>query len=483
MGVSPMHCLVAALECMGRMPMPPLKHMPHCNPCSFRAHPASDLYASLQPMGRFVGARFNPNCWSLIMKRVLQSSISQSKAACFEGLETRILFAKAPLFKVVNFVSNDTSHVDAVTADPNLVNGWGLSNGPGTEQWVTNNGTGKVTLYDGNGVVDPLVVAVPGAGGAGQSLPTGQVYNGTSAFEVSPGKPAQFIFATEDGTISAWAPNQADLTKAVIKIDNSNNGATYRGLATTTFNGQEFLLATNDGTGKIDVFDKNFQPAHLNGSFKDAKIPANYEPFGIQNVNGLVYVTYALKSIYEGNTPEGAGYLDVFLPDGSLDHRLVKRGTLNSPWGVARIPGGFGKFKRDIAVGNFGDGKIQVFDPLTGEFRGFFKKAKTGKVIKIDGLWGLAFGNDGPAGSIKDLYFTAGPNEETDGLFGKISIASAPTTQATDPAPTDPGYIYPMARVQIAAASQPSSSDSQSSNSDVIDQTCEHKTDTSDSTV
>ena len=185
----------------------------------------------------------------------------------------------------------------------------------------------------------------------------------------------------------------------------------------------------------------------------DAKIPSNYEPFGIQNVNGLIYVTYAPKSIYEGQTPEGSGYIDVFLPDGSLDHRLVKRGTLNSPWGVARIPGGFGKFKRDIAVGNFGDGRIQVFDPLTGEFRGFFRKAKNGKPVVIDGLWGLAFGNDGPAGSSTDLFFTAGPHDEADGLFGKISISQATTTSSN---PGDPGYVYPMSASAVQLFGQSS---------------------------
>ena len=361
-------------------------------------------------------------------------------------MEQRLLFAKAPMFKVASLVSNDTTTVPATTQDTNLVNGWGIADGPGTDQWVANNGSGTSTLYDGSGNIDPLVVTIPGSGG-GQSLPTGEVYNGTSSFEVTTGDPAQFLFASEDGTISAWSPSQADQTKAVVKVDNSGSGATYRGLATDVFNNQNFLLATNDSTGKVDVFDSTFQPAHLNGSFHDAKIPTNYEPFGIQNINGLIYVTYAPKSIYEGSTPEGSGYIDVFLPDGSLDHRLVKRGTLNSPWGVARIPGGFGKFKRDIAVGNFGDGRIQVFDPKTGEFRGFFRKAKNGKPVAIDGLWGLDFGNDGAAGASNVMYFSAGPNEESGGQFGSISMASAKaaSTSVTPPPVTNPGgYVYPQ---------------------------------------
>jgi uncharacterized protein (TIGR03118 family) len=370
--------------------------------------------------------------------------MSSSKFVGLEQMEPRLLFSKAPVFKVASLVSDNTTNVAATTADANLVDGWGLANGPGTYQWVSDNGAGKVSVIDGSGNVNSLVVTVPAAGGTGQGLPTGEVFNGSTSFDVSAGQPAQFIFATEDGTISAWSPNQTDITTAVVKADNSSSGATYRGLAMDSFNGQNFLLATNDGTGKVDVFDTNFQPAHLNGSFHDAKIPANYEPFGIQNVNGLIYVTYAPKSIYEGQTPAGSGYIDVFLPDGSLDHRLVKRGTLNSPWGVTRIPGGFGKFKRDIAVGNFGDGRIQVFDPLTGEFRGFFRKASNNKPVKIDGLWGLAFGNDGFAGSSTDLYFTAGPNSESDGLFGKISIGK-PKTAATQQTGGGTGYVFPMA--------------------------------------
>jgi len=394
-----------------------------------------------------------------------------SNSMNLDAMEQRLLFAKAPVFAVSNLVSDLAAVLPATHVDAHLVNGWGIAAGPGTEQWVANNGSGKVTLYDGAGTVDSLVITVPGPGGTGQSLPTGQVYNGTSDFEVSSGKPAQFIFASEDGTISAWSPSQADITTAVIKVDNSSSGATYRGLATDTFNGKNFLLATNDGTGKIDVFDSKFQPAHLNGSFKDAKIPANYEPFGIQNVNGLIYVTYAPKSIYEGQTPAGSGYIDVFLPDGSLDHRLVKRGTLNSPWGVARIPGGFGKFKRDIAVGNFGDGRIQVFDPLSGEFRGFFRKSSNNKPVKIDGLWGLDFGNDGPAGSSSDMYFTAGPNDESTGLFGKISIAKPKTASSVStPPPTNPGgYVYPQSA--SAASTQLFGQSS-------VDDKCDHTADT-----
>lgn len=348
-----------------------------------------------------------------------------SPAAGLEPLEQRQLMAVTPYFKVASLTSNSAA-VPATNHDANLVNGWGLAVGPGTALWVANNGTGVASVYDGDGVANSLVVTIPGpAGASAPSVPTGEVYNGTSGFTVGSNQASRFIFATEDGAISGWAPG-ADATHALIKIDNSSKGAVYKGLAIGTFAGHEYIYATNFQSGKVEVYDSNWQPAHPGGSFRDAKLPAGYAPFGIQNINGLIYVTYAAQDLYgEGDiSGKGHGFVDVYLPDGTLSRRLAKRGTLNSPWGVARIPGGFGKYKRDIAIGNFGDGMIQVFDPHTGEFRGYLRKAKNKHAIQIDGLWSLQFGNGAAGGATNELFFTAGPNGETDGLFGKLSMVA-----------------------------------------------------------
>jgi len=363
----------------------------------------------------------------------------------FEKLETRQLLAAAPLFKVASLTS-DTPDVPAVHNDPNIENAWGLSSGPGTEWWVANNGTGKATLYNGDGVPDSLVITIPPAIGNGTGLPTGQVFNGTTGFSN-----AQFIFSTEDGSISAWT----GAGTAVIKVNNSASGAVYKGLAMGTFNGNNFLYATNFHTGRVEVYDSNFHLAHLNGSFRDAKIPAGYAPFGIQQISGHIFVTYALQDATKTGdvSGEGHGIIDVFNPDGSLLHRLVKGGSLNSPWGMARIPGGFLKFKHDVAVGNFGDGRIQVFDPDTGEARGFLRKSSNGHIIGIAGLWGLGFGNDGLAGSSHDLFFTAGPNDESAGLFGKLVISGSTAPQSTTGGGGGGGYVYPQsASVKVASA-------------------------------
>ena len=362
-------------------------------------------------------------------------------------MEPRTLFSKAPLFAVNDLVSNNTTTIPAAHQDANLTDAWGLAAGPGTEWWVANNGSATSTLYDGNGVADSLVVTTP-------THPTGEVFNGGNGFQVGTNAPAQFIFDTEDGTISGWGP-QADPTHAIVKVDNSASGAVYKGLANDSFNGQDFILATNIHTGKVEVYDSNFAPAHLTGSFRDSKIPAGYAPFGIQNINGLIYVTYAAQdSTKTGDVAgKGHGYVDVYLPDGVLDRRLARRGTLNSPWGVARIPGGFGKFKRDIAIGNFGNGVIQIFDPKTGELRGELRNKKN-HVIAIDGLWSLQFGNDGLAGNSNELVFTAGPNAEADGLFGKLTLVPRTTPASTTPSGgNNGGYIYPMSAGSSSQAS------------------------------
>jgi len=324
--------------------------------------------------------------------------------------------------------------------DSNLVNPWGLSHSPTSPWWVSDNHAGVSTVYKGDGtavqVGSPpmqLVVTIPPPGGSPPgtiSAPTGNVFNGTSDFAVSGNNPGLFIFATEDGTISGWNPN-VDLHNAILKVDNSGSGAVYKGLAIGSNSSGNFLYATNFHAGTIDVFDTHFASASLSGSFTDPNLPpcnndptnACFAPFGIQNINGKLYVTYALQKLPDKGDDQsgpGNGFVDVFDTDGNFIQRLVSHGTLNSPWGLALAPNGFGRFGKDLLVGNFGDGHINAYEIDTGAFRGQLKDQK-GNPIIIDGLWALGFGNGALAGPTDTLFFTAGPNEENDGLFGSIT--------------------------------------------------------------
>jgi uncharacterized protein (TIGR03118 family) len=317
--------------------------------------------------------------------------------------------------------------------DANLVNPWGLSHSPTSPWWVSDNGTGVSTLYQGNGTSVPLVVTIPPPkGGTGPSAPTGNVFNSVSStnpddFVVSKnGKsgPSLFIFDTEDGTISGWNPN-VDLTHAVLAVDNSSSGAVYKGLAQGSNASGNFLFAANFHAGTVDVFNRNFK---LVSSFSDAKLANTcplpgqcYAPFGIQNIGGNLYVTFALQKPdkHDDLSGPGRGFVDVFDTHGNLLRRLIAHGVLNSPWGLALAPANFGPFSNDLLVGNFGNGHINAFDPHTGTFLGQ-PKDQFGNPIVIDDLWGLAFGNGAAAGQTDELFFTAGIADEAHGLFGKI---------------------------------------------------------------
>jgi len=323
-------------------------------------------------------------------------------------------------YQQVNLASD--GFVPAANTDPNLINPWGISYSATSPFWVSDNGTGVATLYNGSGqpfpVGSPLVVTVPPpAGGTPPSAPTGQVFNGGIGFEVSPGRPARFIFATEDGTISGWNP-AASPTTAILKVDNSGSGAVYTGLAIGNNGAGDFLYAANFNSGAINVFDTNFAPTTLAGSFTDPTLPSGYAAFNIQNLGGKLYVTYA-----DDVPGPGKGFVDVFDLNGNLMLRLISDGSLNSPWGLALAPGNFGEFSNDLLVGNFGDGKINAFDPMTGIFHGTMLDIN-GDPIVIEGLWGLKFGNGGNGGDSDTLYFTAGiPGDgavEDHGLFGSL---------------------------------------------------------------
>jgi len=305
--------------------------------------------------------------------------------------------------------------------DPDLVNAWGLTSLPTSPWWVADNGTDVSTIYLADGTKRPLTVQVPNA-------PTGAVSNTGSRFVVSngtPSGPALFIFATEEGKILGWNPNVA-LTQAQVAVDQSGLGAVYKGLAIASTATNDFLYATDFHNGRVDVFDGSFAPVNLPGAFVDPKIPAGYAPFGIQNVNGTIFVTYAKQSAdrHDDISGQGHGFVDRFDTSGAFLGRVATHGQLNSPWGIAPAPAGFGVFGGDLLVGNFGDGQISAFAPqadgtyeLVGQLR-----TSDHKVLTIDGLWALQFGkgaeNNGPTTT---LFFTAGPGGESHGLFGKIT--------------------------------------------------------------
>lgn len=326
-----------------------------------------------------------------------------------------------------NLVS-DVAGVAPIT-DPNLVNPWGLVAGPVTPWWVSDNNSGVSTLYRGTGAIVPLVVQIPPPGGSAagaMGAPTGIVFNAGGGFTVSrAGKSgtSRFIFSTEDGTIAGWNLS-VDPMHAVIARDNSASGAVYKGLAIGSTASGTFLYASNFNSGKVDVFDTNFNPATLAGTFTDSRIPSGYAPFGIQNLAGRIYVTYAQQNAakHDDVAGPGHGFVDVFSTNGVLLHRLIRRGRLNSPWGLALAPArGFGEASGHLLVGNFGDGRINAFD-REGEFEGALRQA--GHPIEIEGLWAIAFGNGTAAGPTTDLFFTAGIGGEKHGLFGSIQAVA-----------------------------------------------------------
>jgi uncharacterized protein (TIGR03118 family) len=269
------------------------------------------------------------------------------------------------------------------------------------------------------------VVTVPPPKGSQSgvvSAPTGMIWNPTTGFLVPGSKfAAAFIFDTEDGTISAWNFN-VNPTQAVIAVDNSQAGAIYKGLAFGTNVKGNHIYATNFHAGTIEVFDSHFAPATTDGNFIDQHIPTGFAPFGIQNINGDLWVTYAKQDAdkHDDVGGPGSGFVDVFDTDGHLLRRFAQHGVLNSPWGLARAPYGFGRFSGDILVGNFKDGRINAFDSH-GNFRGALRHPD-GRAIGIDGLWALAFGG-GAKSSPESLFFTAGPDHETNGVFGVINAA------------------------------------------------------------
>ena len=345
--------------------------------------------------------------------------------------------AAAPGYVVHNLVSDQAGVADH--ADPDLVNSWGVVFNPNGFVWVADNHSSKSTLYDGLGNKQSLIVDIPGPPGAAPSpgAPTGVVFNSGSGFVVSDGTnsgPSAFIFAGEDGVISGWSPNvppPAPSTQAHVGSNQSARGAIYKGLAIGNDGGNDFLYATDFHNGAIDVFDTAFQPVSPpNPSFfVDPNIPAGFAPFGIQNIENKLYVTYAQQDDEaEDDVPgSGFGYVDVFGLDGVLQGRLISEGLLNSPWGLAKAPADFGDFSGALLVGNFGDGRINAYDATTGAPLGTLGDG-SGTPITIDGLWGFQFGNGLNDQPTNTLFFAAGPADEEHGLYGRIDVTPEPAS-------------------------------------------------------
>jgi uncharacterized protein (TIGR03118 family) len=318
----------------------------------------------------------------------------------------------------------------AANLDPNLINAWGLSRGSTSPWWVSDAGAGVTTLYNAAGVPQALVVKIPTPDGTGTSAPTGTVFNYSTGFEVAPGKPAFFLFVTEEGTIAGWNPVNG--TTAMLVKDRSGK-AIYKGAALArSSTGAVFLYATNFKTGRVDVFDSSFQlvasrKLEVHGGDDDhhhgRRREAEFVPFNIQNVGGNLVVTFAKREAGEEDELHGPGlgFVNIYSPGLRLRKRLQHGDFLNAPWGVALAPGDFGRFSHRLLIGNFGDGTVNAFNVISGKFEGKLLAADD-KPIWIDGLWALSFAGGAPNnGSATELYFTAGPNDEANGLFGKLA--------------------------------------------------------------
>jgi uncharacterized protein (TIGR03118 family) len=320
-------------------------------------------------------------------------------------------------FTVTPLVSNNG--VPGTLTDGNLQNAWGLAASGTSPWWVADNGTSVSTLYNGAGAKIPLTVAV-------SEDPTGVVFNTPGAFDVvgGNGNPAAFIFDGEGGTITAWNGG----TAATLEVDQaSQDGAVFKGLAIAQTSAGPRLYATDFHNRRVDVYDGNWQPVNRPFQFFDPTIPRNYGPFGIQAFGDRIFVTYAKTQAGSNDEAhgQGLGFVDSFdAATGILDGKVAMHGRLNAPWGLAMAPDGFGRFGGDLLVGNFGDGRIDAYRPILGGLA-YVPAGRLdmspGSPVQIDGLWALQFGNGANAGPKGTLFFTAGPNDENDGLFGTIT--------------------------------------------------------------
>jgi uncharacterized protein (TIGR03118 family) len=365
----------------------------------------------------------------------------------------------------------------AEAADPQLVNSWGMARSSGSAWWVSDNAKGVATLYNGPGVKQSLVVTIPPANPNNQKKPTGSptgiISNGsTTDFVLAPGKPADFIFATLDGTIAAWNPNVALANGATppsthaVTVIKTTDGSVFTGLTSALIDGKRYLYVANSSKGRVDVYDNafhlvdldnnnkhsgndNFDGGHHSTSsqpFEDPELPGDYVPFNVTTIGNDVVVTYVLDPPGQQlpTAGPGFGYVDIFSSTGQLVRRLEHGSWLNVPWGVALAPLDFGRFSHDLLVGQFGNagntesaGFIAAYDMATGKFDGLLQEA-SGNPLVIQGIWSLGSGNVSPSNLDPDdaplaqVYFTAGPNDETAGLFGYLTAVPKELTQGSD---------------------------------------------------
>lgn len=331
-------------------------------------------------------------------------------------------------FKQTNLVS-DTSGM-ATVRDSGLVNPWGVAFLPGNPFWIADNNSGIATLYSKTGMMQlsPFTIPSP-AGSSNPATPTGIVANGAGGFNIN-GQSSQFIFASEDGTISGWYGLGSS---AFLAVDNSKTGAVYKGLALITNNSGMFLLAANFNSGNVDVFDDTFHATTLSGNFSDPNLPAGYAPFGIHLINNQLVVTYALPDAAKHDPVHqaGAGFVDLFDLNGNLIRRIASQGNLNAPWGATIAPAGFGSFGGDLLIGNFGDGTISAFDFTAGTFMDRLKDVN-GAVITNPSLWELLFDPSGKTGDPNTLFITAGLANEQHGLFAALTANTIIPATAPD---------------------------------------------------
>ena len=352
--------------------------------------------------------------------------------------------AAAAGFSDTALVSNSSAVVaTANKIDANLQNPWGIAVAPGLPFWISDNNSNLSTLYSGIGAIETqsitgsanVGIAIPASAAGVQANPTGQVYNGNGGFLIATSngqETALFIFDGEGGTIAAWAADSG--ATAVTAYDDGvasgANHAVYKGLAIGTVGGATYLYATDLHNNKVDVFDTNFaKPAAMQGKFVDPNIPAGFVPFGIAALNGNLYVTFAKQdaAMHDETTGAGLGYVDIFDFSGNLISQFASAGSLNAPWGMAIAPAGFGSLQGDVLIGNFGDGTINIFSPngtALANFEGPLMSSN-GQPIAFPGLWSLVFGNGDADKPVTTLFYTAGFADQTDGVFGGITVPSS----------------------------------------------------------
>lgn len=346
-------------------------------------------------------------------------------------------------------VSDKTGVVATTTTiDANLSNPWGVALAPGLPFWIADNNSNDSTLYSGTGAIQTNSVtgsnggiAIPASAAGVPANPTGQVYNGGGGFLIptSAGQEsALFIFDGEGGTIAAWAGSSgaAAVTAYDDGVANGANHAVYKGLALGSVNGATFLYATDLHNNKVDVFDTHFtKPAAMQGKFVDPTMPSGFVPFGIVALNDQLYVSYTKQDAakHDETTGAGLGYVDVFDFSGNFVNRFASAGALNAPWGMAIAPAGFGSLAGDLLIGNFGDGKINIFAPNGTALATSMGPltVTNGGTITIPGLWSLVFGNGDADKPLTTLFYTAGFADQTDGVFG--GIATTTNTSAPNP--------------------------------------------------